>query len=917
MSGPVPPSEVPLRTVALRLSPLLQPHRSKGRLALRIERVPQLARLSRGRNNGDGSWSLASDELDGLEYMTPAGADLPRLMVRIIGLEQDGATLAVHEYSVSDDDDDSESSGDAGTDDAYFQRLSAELKTAKATLAARENELAELRRSAPTGNKDDLAAVRAAWDAEMEKRLTDAAAGAAQSAERQARQWQQAEAERLASAEAKWTEATVQAATLARAQADAQAATALAAAEARWRAGEAERLAAAEKQWREESASAPRDPRSALSPEGEEALQAARSQLTQAQKELIQYEDDLRRAQHAIEAMKEAAPKEQAAALERAEAAWKRGEGERIAAAEAGWKRAEDDRISAAEALWRSKAAADLAVLTARCESAERALAAGADGQAARDAELSRMREERATLQAKFTEAERAQTAAASDSARKLVETALAEARMAWQAEEAARQVAAENTWRADAKVSSDAALSRLREEHAAVQARQAESARAQSAAAGDAVRQQIETALAAAKGAWKSEESGRLALAETTWRAEAKAAHEIELNRLRNENAALQGRIADQERVSAAGSGDASRQQIETVLADARAAWKAEEAARLAAAEAGSRAKAATEIAALTARCESAEKAAARGTPGQDDAERKRLEAECASLRARLSEAERAGAAPETDAARADARAAWKAEEAARLAQAEEKWRVESAAALARANQRADAAEAALARARAGEGGGGYDQAFIDGLRDEIGSLRRGLADREIELAQARLTLEARHIIPDSSHTPSSPQTRITLERTPRDREIEHEPADPARNRKLIRDIGVVFGAVVALLLIFPYIVPYLPYEWQLGIYDFETSIGLADAPTAPDTPPPAPVKRAPAPQPPPAIPTLSVLKAVNVRKDSDAGAAVVTRLKQGDAVVVVETRGNWTHVKTDGGEGWVYSSYLGKASP
>jgi hypothetical protein len=903
----------------MRLSPLLQPHKAKGRLALRIERVPQLARLSRGRNNGDGSWSLASDELEGLEYLAAEEAGLPNLMmVRIIGLEQDGATLAVHEFRLTEDDDESDTTAgsSAGDDGDYLQRLNAELKTAKAALASRESELAELRRTAPTGGKSDLTAARAAWDAEMEKRLTDSAAGAAQSAERQARQWQQAEAERLAAAEAKWTEATVQAATLARAQAEAQAATALAAAEARWKAAEAERLAAAEKQWREGPANS--RVQSELSPEGEEALQAARSQLTQAQKEVIQYEDDLRRTQHALEAVKDAAPKELAAAVARAEAEWKRGESERIAAAEAGWKRSEDDRLAAAEALWRSKAAADLAVVTARCESAERALAAGADGQAARDAELNRMREERTALLAKFAESERAQSAASSESARKLVESALAEAKTAWQAEEAARLVAAENKWRAEAKAASDAALNRLRDDHAAVQAKQAESARAQSAAAGEAVRQQIETALAAAKTAWKSEESGRLALAETTWRAESKAAHDIELNRLRDENTALQGRIADHERVSAAASGDASRQQVETVLADARAAWKAEEAARLAAAEAGWRAKSATEIAALTARCESAEKAAARATPGQDDAERKRLEAECTTLRSKLAEAERAGVAPDLrqqiETALTDAKSAWKAEEAAHLSQAQDKWRADSAAALARANQRADAAEATLAKARSGSPtDGSYDQAIIDAMRDEIGSLRRGLADREIELAQARLTLEARHIIPDTNAA-AAQHTRITLERTPREREIEREPVDPARNRRLIRDIGLVFGAVVAFLLIFPYIVPYLPYEWQLDIYNLETSIGLADAPAATDTQPPAPAKPAPAPQPPPVVPTLSVQKPVNMRKDPDASSAVVTHLKQGDAVVVVETRGNWTHVKTDGGEGWVYSSYLSK---
>jgi len=54
------------RSVALDLLPLLKPFKRSGRLALRIERLPQRAKLSAGRRNSDGSWSLASDELEDL-----------------------------------------------------------------------------------------------------------------------------------------------------------------------------------------------------------------------------------------------------------------------------------------------------------------------------------------------------------------------------------------------------------------------------------------------------------------------------------------------------------------------------------------------------------------------------------------------------------------------------------------------------------------------------------------------------------------------------------------------------------------------------------------------------------------------------------------------------------------------------------
>src|SRR5215469_16733325 len=89
--------------IPLELVPLLSPFGRDRLLSLRVERLPSRARLSRGRNNGDSSWSLTRDELDGLLYLPPQGAkDTPTLSVRIIGLGVDnGATLAVHDFPVS------------------------------------------------------------------------------------------------------------------------------------------------------------------------------------------------------------------------------------------------------------------------------------------------------------------------------------------------------------------------------------------------------------------------------------------------------------------------------------------------------------------------------------------------------------------------------------------------------------------------------------------------------------------------------------------------------------------------------------------------------------------------------------------------------------------------------------------------
>ncbi|HWD48738.1 MAG TPA: hypothetical protein VG309_02355, partial [Rhizomicrobium sp.] len=82
--------------IPLDIVSLLVPYRRHGRLALRIEQMPQNSRMSRGRNNGDRSWSLAEHELNDLSYHLPQGPiDDHALMVRVVGLDQDGATLGV------------------------------------------------------------------------------------------------------------------------------------------------------------------------------------------------------------------------------------------------------------------------------------------------------------------------------------------------------------------------------------------------------------------------------------------------------------------------------------------------------------------------------------------------------------------------------------------------------------------------------------------------------------------------------------------------------------------------------------------------------------------------------------------------------------------------------------------------------
>jgi predicted nucleic acid-binding Zn-ribbon protein len=88
--------------IPLDIASLLGPYRKHGRLALRIEQMPQTSRMSHGRNNGDRSWSIAEHELNDLSYHLPEGAvDDHALMVRVVGLDQDGATLAVLSIPIS------------------------------------------------------------------------------------------------------------------------------------------------------------------------------------------------------------------------------------------------------------------------------------------------------------------------------------------------------------------------------------------------------------------------------------------------------------------------------------------------------------------------------------------------------------------------------------------------------------------------------------------------------------------------------------------------------------------------------------------------------------------------------------------------------------------------------------------------
>jgi hypothetical protein len=78
----------------LDLDSAVSPYRQYKNLSIRIERLPALARLSKGHNNGDHSWTVTLDELEGLLYLPPDGQEgLVTLTIKLISINDDSASM--------------------------------------------------------------------------------------------------------------------------------------------------------------------------------------------------------------------------------------------------------------------------------------------------------------------------------------------------------------------------------------------------------------------------------------------------------------------------------------------------------------------------------------------------------------------------------------------------------------------------------------------------------------------------------------------------------------------------------------------------------------------------------------------------------------------------------------------------------
>jgi hypothetical protein len=587
-------TEAAPQSVPLNIAPLLAPYRGRGRLSLRIENVPQRARFSGGRNNGDNSWSLATDELEGLQYLPPAGPLEPHsLSIRILCADAAGevSTVAVVDYPVSALPEPpaeltaaivQRESKTASHHDAKLSRLEAELERVRAVLTAHENVLSSAEQRAGRAAMEvsaqtierELAKAREVWDTQQDRRLAETAAAAAADLERRRDTWQAEMDARLAQSE----ELARRELAEARERWRLEMQSTLSKAERAWKADESTRFATAETEWRNQAgaASARASQEDVAARERAEAeVQRLREKLSEALATVADREATLAKTQLESGRVREIALKERDVALRAAQKSWQAEETRKLTQAQAGW-REESEQIHAD--------------LVARCQRAEASLAQA----------LAEGRSEQAHAQ---VDAEKARNRAERD---------LSEMRVQF--------MALKKTL-----VESESEMGHLREAM--------ESARERSQLEMDGV-------LERAQAAWRSEAAARLAAAKAKWSQESaqslaaahaeseilRDAHAAELRQVQQQLERSQGRLVERDTELARMGSEAQeaqerlQQEVRAQLASAQRAWKAEEAARLSAAKAEWQKSHAAALAEATTRYQAAETALARQRAKTED---------------------------------------------------------------------------------------------------------------------------------------------------------------------------------------------------------------------------------------------------------------------------------------------------------
>ncbi|MBV9992758.1 MAG: SH3 domain-containing protein [Alphaproteobacteria bacterium] len=348
------------RPVALDLAPLIAPYRKHGRLSLRVERLPPRGRLTRGHNNGDRSWSLMSDELDGLAYLPPKGAaEFCTLGIRIVSLDGgDGGTLALIDYPVSSTgtavpppavtQKQAASKARVAGDDGELARLRAELADAKAALAEREAEIVAARGRFERELQDQLAASSklAADMLERERAQTRAGHAAKDAAKDDAAKADARTVKLLAEAEARAARAV--------ADADARAVKLLAEAEARAAKALAETEATAAEALAEIQAQLDRA-------RTRGAAESARERGDEAERKRLR--DEVQRLKKALAAQEEE--------LVRSRETWQRDSASKLAKAEGAWRDRESRELADARAQWQERSERALSEAKAQFERAQ------------------------------------------------------------------------------------------------------------------------------------------------------------------------------------------------------------------------------------------------------------------------------------------------------------------------------------------------------------------------------------------------------------------------------------------------------------------------------------------------------------------------------------------------------------------
>ncbi|MBV9570379.1 MAG: SH3 domain-containing protein [Alphaproteobacteria bacterium] len=887
--------------IPLDLVSLVAPYRRYRGLSVRVERLMHGARLSEGRNNGDRSWSLSPDELDGLEYL-PAHEfyEAHTLAVRIITLEGgDGETLTVIDLPIAGracGPEDAGSTTASGALSGEVQRLRDELVKVKSSLAARETDLATVRRQAEDAErsrqslKAEFSAAEEAWDRGLREQLAEAAAEAEAALERARTAWEAEQSSRTSRSSTS-AQKTLDDARK-RWQLEAQAA--LAKAQAEWKVAEVARLSAAEASWRAQA---------------EKSAAELRARTQQAENALAQAQSS---------ASANAAPAKNN---------------------DAELRRLREQLVSVQATL--SARVAELAETRA---TAELARSQAQQGNVESDAELKRLREQLAAVQATLA-ARGAELAEARDAAE--------------HARNEAKQSSADSDTEArrlrEQLVSTKATLAarnaELAEAHAAVEHAQSQA-------------RQTSDNNEAAEQSWKAAEAARLATAEARWKAqsakalaevntrleaaetalaEARAQAEARQHQINALQAAVTARDADlvkarsaagQARARSSKEADQARQrwqeEMAAAIADAQEGFKAGEAARFAAAEAQWKAQFAPALAETTARLQEAESALAQAqaelqvqASGAGD-ELRRVRDELAALEMTLVSRENELSDARTAAERAritadqalqsvaaeleKARLSWKRDADAALAKAEKQWHADEAPRLAAAEAKLQEQMAARLqnledRLQQATGKITDEKACSEALRYELAAAHASLNHREIELAEAQAMLEQERDrlkqvpVGIQDHTPAW--------------QLDAEERKAQFRRRLIRDGSIVACLFALAFMLFPRVQPVVAESWPRSLSlgnNFQPLLHMAGLSSA------APVSTTAVAS---AEPHATVrVRIANLREQPSKTAAVVTRLARNMDVVPMERRGNWVFVRIGEGagqkQGWVSSAVL-----